>query len=163
MNNMPDLPIAGLPIPILVCDTSGIVVAANERAQQLFNCPLQHRKMDELLDFKKTDIRGCSSFSEAASVVLSRSTELNALSLPFKKPPISYLCLYFSRLEHDGQDWITVGIQDISDHQNHIKTFKYQQNLLDNIVATTNDALVVFDGSGFIELFNPTAEQLFGL
>lgn len=160
MNNIPVLPIADLPIPILVCDGSGVIISANERAQLLFASPLLHMQMDELLDFKKADVLGCSSFSEAARMVLNRSADLNSLNIPFKKPPTSYLCLYLSGLE---QDRISVCIQDISDYQNHIKTFKYQQNLLDNIVATSNDALVVFDGSGFIELFNPTAEKLFGL
>lgn len=163
MNNIPDLPIASLPIPILVCDGSGVIISANERAQLLFASPLLHMQIDDLLDFKKADVLGCSSFSEAARIVLSRNADLNSINIPFKKPPTSYLCLCLSRLEQDSQDRITVCIQDISDYQNHIKTFKYQQNLLDNIVATSNDALVVFDGSGFIELFNPTAEKLFGL
>jgi diguanylate cyclase (GGDEF)-like protein/PAS domain S-box-containing protein len=163
MNSLSGLPTSSLPIPILVCDWNGVIVSANERAQMLFDSPLVHRQMDAILDFGQADIGKCASFADAARFVLSRSVDLNSLNIPFKKPPTSHICLYFSRLEQDAQELIALCIQDISDYKNHIKTFKYQQNLLDNIVSTSNDALVVFDEAGYIELFNPTAEKLFGI
>jgi len=163
MNNLAGIPIAALPIPILVCDWNGLIIQANEWAQALFSSPLIQMQLDTILDFTQADTVGCSSFKEAAQRILNRGADLNSTNIPFKKPPTSYLCLYFSRLEQNGQELITLCVQDISDYKNHIKTSKYQQNLLDNIVSTSNDAMVVFDAAGYIELFNPTAEALFGV
>ena len=55
-----------------------------------------------------------------------------------------------------------VGINDVSERFSLIKAFEYQQNLLDNILSTSTDALVVFDGRGCVELFSPAAESMFG-
>lgn len=163
MHNIPALPLLATPLPVLVCDWNGKILDANERAQSLFARPLADTSMDDLLDFRQSDLGGCGSFNEAAMAVIGRSADFNSVNIAFRKPPISYLCLHLSLVKEDDQEFIVLCIQDISDYRNHIKTFKYQHNLLDNIVATSNEALVVFDESGYIELFNPTAEKLFGI
>ena len=56
-------------------------------------------------------------------------------------------------MDEGDEACVLVGINDVSERFSLIKAFEYQQNLLDNILSTSTDALVVFDGRGCVELF----------
>ena len=151
-----------LPVPMLLCDCEGIVVDINQRALVILTANPVGVHLDQLLDFSRSDLVGCRTFEEVAEAMRVRSAELNVISLPISRPPVSFITVSFSFLDEGGQSFILVGISDVSERFSLIKAFEYQQNLLDKILSTSTDALVVFDGRGCIELFSPAAESMFG-
>ncbi|HNG58802.1 MAG TPA: EAL domain-containing protein [Cellvibrionaceae bacterium] len=151
-----------LPVPMLLCDCEGIVLDINQRALAVLTANPVGVHLDQLLDFSRSDLVGCRTFEEVAEAMRVRSAELNVISLPINRPPVSFITVSFSFLDEGEETFILVGINDVSERFSLIKAFEYQQNLLDNILSTSTDALVVFDGRGCIELFSPAAESMFG-
>jgi diguanylate cyclase (GGDEF)-like protein/PAS domain S-box-containing protein len=151
-----------LPVPMLLCDAEGIVLDVNPRAFAILAVNPAGIHLDQLLDFSRSDLVGCRTFEEVAEAMRVRNAELNVISLPVNHPPVSHITVSFSFFDQDEDKFILVGISDVSERFNLIKAFEYQQNLLDNILSASTDALVVFDDRGCIELFSPAAELMFG-
>jgi diguanylate cyclase (GGDEF)-like protein/PAS domain S-box-containing protein len=147
---------------MIMCDEEGIVLDINSRAQAFLSANSLGVHLDQLLDFSRSDWVGCRTFEDVVEVMRTRSAELNVISLPFNHPPVSYITAAFSFLDQGENRCILIGLNDVSERFNLIKAFEHQQNLLDNILSTATDALVVFDDRGCIELFSPAAETMFG-
>lgn len=154
--------IQSLPVPILLCDPEGIVLDFNQKALAILTTNPVGVYLDQLLDFSQSDLIGCKTFEDVATVMRGRNPEFNLISLPVNRPPVSYITASFSFLVENECEYILVGINDVSERFSLLKAFEYQQNLLDNILSTSTDALVVFDSLGCVELFSPAAESMFG-
>jgi diguanylate cyclase (GGDEF)-like protein/PAS domain S-box-containing protein len=150
-----------LPVSMLLCDWEGIVLDCNQKAVAILAASPVGIYLDQLLDFSQSDLAGCKTFEDVAVVMRGRSAEFNLISLPVNRPPVSYITVSFSFLEEDGCHYVLVGISDVSERFNLIRAFEYQQSLLDTILSTSKDALIVFDEQGCVELFSPAAESMF--
>ncbi len=155
-------PIDALPTATLVCTTDGTVIAANQKVKNLLDRDLMNQRIDTVLDFSKTDLNGCHSFSDVLSTLKNRSRELNAISISYAHHLVSHLNLHFNVYAQDSTQYVLVSLNDVSERAKLLEAFEYKQNLLDNILTTSMDALVVFDAQGYIELFSPAAEVMFG-
>ncbi|MEJ2682326.1 MAG: EAL domain-containing protein [Gammaproteobacteria bacterium] len=151
-----------LPIATLLCDTKGEIVAINEKACRLLNYKNQNILIDQLIDFSRSDIHSCECLADVVSVIRSRSDDHNAISIPYNNPPITHLSLCIQCYDSNGMEMICMVIRDISESKKLMDAFEYKENLLDNIITTSTDALIVFDNRGCIELFSPAAEVMFG-
>lgn len=160
-NNLISL-VTHLPTATLLTDLEGNIVEANLRAEKLLGKQVKGYQLDNIIDFSNTDLPNCSSFDDAARIIKARNFELNIIGVKYKSPPVNYLNLFLSFFCHDDQHYVLVGMQDVSERVKLIEAFEYKQNILDNIVTTSSDALIVFDDFGCIELFSPAAETMFG-
>lgn len=154
--------IQSLPVPMMVCDAEGIVLELNRRAVAILGANPVGIHLDQLLDFSQSDLASCKTFEDVAAVMRGRNSDFNLISLPVNRPPVSYITISFSFLDESELSKVLVSISDVSERFSLLKAFEYQQSLLDNILSTSTDALVVFDGSGCVELFSPAAESMFG-
>ena len=85
-----------LPVPMLLCDSEGIVLDTNQRAQAILTANPVGVHLDQLLDFSRSDLVGCRTFEEVAAAMRVRSAELNVISLPINRPPVSFITVSFS-------------------------------------------------------------------
>ena len=156
--------IENFPVAALVCDPSGEIAAINQKACRLLNIQRSSatQKIDQIFDFRLSDITGCQCIDDVLKVIKSRSEGHNTISVPYNNPPITHLRLHIQHYLADQTEMISIVISDVSENKKLIDAFEYKESLLDHIVATSNDALIVFDGRGCIELFSPAAEALFG-
>jgi len=151
-----------MPVPVLVSTEQGDVVDANQRAAQLLGEDLLGRRIEDIIDFSRTDLNDCCKFIEVIEKIKSRTAELNTINVEYSKPYVSRIDIRFSFYEVENQNLVFMSILDASERKRLIETFEYKQNLLDNIVSTSTDALIVYDSYGGIELFSPAAESMFG-
>lgn len=150
------------PTPAILCEQDGAILDANEKATYLLSHQLVGHSLDTLIDFSRSDLSGCESFKQATDILKSRSKDHNIISLPYNKHPVSHINLHFSFFKGKQQDLVLIGLLDVSERIKLLEAFEYKQNLLDNILTTSSDALIVFDSQGYIELFSPAAESMFG-
>lgn len=157
-----NLSIDCLPMPALVIDQEGSVLFCNEKASSLLGVELVNKNLNDIIDFTKTDLVDCNTFQEASELIKSRHQDLNVVSLQDLQSPISSMDIHFSFCKQGGDPYVLLVLQDVTERIKLIEAFEYKQNLLDNIVTTSTDALIVFDDHGCIELFSPAAESMFG-
>lgn len=162
MPHSSSIPIDHLPTPTILCSLSGTILNTNNRADKLLGTKLTGRLIDNIIDFSKSDLSDCRCFADVIAVIRERSVDLNNLTVLHNQAPISHLNLFFNFTTHEDIDAVIIGIQDYTERKKLLEAFEYKQNLLDNIVTTSNDALIVFDRIGCIELFSPAAEVMFG-
>ena len=153
--------IKDLPVATLLCRRNGRLLHTNNLAETILGSLNGYLNLDQIFQFDQCDIKGCSQLSQILTVIEQRSIEHNTINLPYSNPPISHLSLSFSRFNENDEEYILVVIQDVSESKKLIQAFEYKENLLDNIITTSSDALIVFDNNDYIELFSPAAEKMF--
>lgn len=154
--------IEALPVPALLCDLRGDILDCNRKATSLIGKDITSCNIDSLMDFSHADLPECNRFSQAAEILRSRNSKHNVIRIEFDVPPVSYLNLFFNFYTQNEAELVLIELHDVSDQVKLVDAFEYKQNILDNIVITSTDALIVFDDYGGIELFSPAAESLFG-
>lgn len=149
------------PSAALCCSNSGAITDINKRAEEFFDDISVGCNLDEKLDFSKTNLKTCSSFSDVVETLKDRAEEHQDILVFHNQQAIDQLGLHFS-FAYEDEDSILIFLQDTSERAKLLETFEYQQNLLNSIFDTSSDALIVFDEHGYIELFSPAAELIFG-
>ncbi len=155
------LTLGQLPSPIVVCDDTGVITSANSKAKALLSLPDIGVHIDSVIEFSTSNIANITNYADLIEHIKSRQESLRTASITIADGPISHIDLLFTFFQDNGESRTLIELINVSDKNKLLEAFEYKQNLLDNILSTSTDALIVFDHYGDIELFSPAAEKMF--
>lgn len=150
------------PAVIYLKDTQGQFLTVNRQFESLF-----HLSKGEIVGKRNCDLFDqelAEAFDANDQKVLATRTAMQWEELaPHDDGLHTYLSLKFPLLDLDGIPYAICGFStDITDRKKAEATLQEQTNLLQLILHSMSDGIVVANEEGQFLIFNPAAEQMFG-
>ncbi len=151
------------PAVVYIKDIKGRYLLVNRRFEQLFK-----RERHELVGHDDSQLfppEIASAFRANDRMVIEgkRAIELEEIA-PHEDGPHVYVSVKFPLFDHEGNAFAACGIStDITPRQRAEAALREQSEMLQKILATMAEAVIVADESSRFVLFNPAAQRMFGL
>ena len=153
------------PVAYLSLDTNAHILRANRQAAELFGCPLDQLLGRLVFDLLADTPNGTAKAQAIFARFLSGQETLNA-ELEWRQPDGTPLWTRASvRPIFDAQGRVVATRSthvDITDRKRAEEALRLSEERLAQILDSAMDAIITFDTTRRIELFNDAAEKVFG-
>ena len=151
------------PAVVYIKDVNGRYLLVNRRFEQLFK--RDRHELVGLTDPQLFSPERAAAFNANDRRVFEerRALEFEEVA-PHEDGPHVYVSVKFPLFDHDGNAFAACGIStDITPRQRAEVALREQSEMLQLILDTMDDAVVVVDESTQFVVFNPAAKRMFGL